>query len=84
VDLGCVYAHECTRTKLSKQLNKDFKYLCPVSGPSWIFPCDQADDGTHDSGRSYDQYCPVARALAVLGERWTLLVVRDLLMGPKR
>jgi DNA-binding HxlR family transcriptional regulator len=46
--------------------------------------CDQADDGTHDSGRSYDQYCPVARALAVLGERWTLLVVRDLLMGPKR
>jgi DNA-binding HxlR family transcriptional regulator len=34
--------------------------------------------------RSYDQYCPVARALDVLGERWTLLVVRDLLMGPKR
>jgi DNA-binding HxlR family transcriptional regulator len=36
------------------------------------------------SAKSYDQYCPVARALDVLGERWTLLVVRDLLMGPKR
>jgi DNA-binding HxlR family transcriptional regulator/putative sterol carrier protein len=28
--------------------------------------------------------CPVARALDVLGERWTLLVVRELLLGPKR
>jgi DNA-binding HxlR family transcriptional regulator len=34
--------------------------------------------------KSYEQYCPVARALDVLGERWTLLIVRDLLMGPKR
>ena len=36
------------------------------------------------SPKSYDEYCPVARALDVLGERWTLLIVRDLLMGPKR
>lgn len=34
--------------------------------------------------RSYQQYCGVARALDVLGERWTLLVVRDLLLGPRR
>ena len=34
--------------------------------------------------KSYDQYCPVARALDVLGERWTLLIVRDLAIGPKR
>src|ERR1700757_4657517 len=34
--------------------------------------------------RRYDNYCPVARSLDVLGERWTLLVVRDLLMGPRR
>jgi DNA-binding HxlR family transcriptional regulator len=34
--------------------------------------------------KSYDQYCPVACALDLLGERWTLLVVRELLMGPKR
>lgn len=29
-------------------------------------------------------YCAVARSLEVLGERWTLLVVRELLTGPKR
>ena len=34
--------------------------------------------------RSYDQYCTVARALDVVGERWTLLLVRELLTGPKR
>ncbi len=36
------------------------------------------------SSRSYDQYCGAARALDVVGERWALLVVRDLLLGPKR
>src|SRR3712207_3261653 len=36
------------------------------------------------SGRSYDQFCGLAKALDVLGERWTLLVVRELLLGPKR
>jgi DNA-binding HxlR family transcriptional regulator len=36
------------------------------------------------SRRSYQQYCGVARALDVLGERWTLLVIRDLLLGPRR
>lgn len=34
--------------------------------------------------KRYAQYCSVAYALDLLGERWTLLVVRDLLMGPKR
>lgn len=34
--------------------------------------------------RTYRQMCPVARALDVVGERWTLLVVRELLLGPKR
>src|SRR2546430_15889707 len=34
--------------------------------------------------RSYDDPCGVARALHVVGERWTLLVVRELLHGPKR
>lgn len=32
----------------------------------------------------YGQYCPISRALDVLGERWTLLVVRDLLVGTTR
>jgi DNA-binding HxlR family transcriptional regulator/putative sterol carrier protein len=34
--------------------------------------------------RSYDQLCPVARALDVVGERWAMLVVRELLFGPRR
>jgi DNA-binding HxlR family transcriptional regulator len=34
--------------------------------------------------RSYNQYCGVARALDLIGDRWALLVVRDLLLGPKR
>jgi DNA-binding HxlR family transcriptional regulator len=33
---------------------------------------------------SYDQFCAVARAAEVIGERWTLLIVRELLLGPKR
>jgi DNA-binding HxlR family transcriptional regulator len=36
------------------------------------------------SKRSYNQYCAMARALDTLGERWTLLVIRELLSGPKR
>lgn len=34
--------------------------------------------------RAYGQYCGFARALEVVGERWTLLIVRNLLVGPKR
>src|SRR5829696_3600118 len=34
--------------------------------------------------KSYQQYCPVARTLDIFGERWTFLVARELLMGPKR
>ncbi|MFF8726175.1 winged helix-turn-helix transcriptional regulator [Streptomyces sp. NPDC015171] len=34
--------------------------------------------------RSYDQYCSAARALDLVGDRWTLLIVRELLGGPRR
>lgn len=34
--------------------------------------------------RSYSDICPIARALDVVGERWALLVVRELLLGPQR
>jgi DNA-binding HxlR family transcriptional regulator/putative sterol carrier protein len=36
------------------------------------------------SKRSYGQYCGLAQALDLVGERWTLLIVRELLMGAKR
>lgn len=34
--------------------------------------------------REYGQYCGLARALELVGSRWTLLIVRELLTGPKR
>ena len=34
--------------------------------------------------KSYDQFCALAYALDVIGERWTLLIVRELLTGPHR
>jgi DNA-binding HxlR family transcriptional regulator len=34
--------------------------------------------------KSYRQYCGLARALDLVGERWTLLLVRELLLGPRR
>lgn len=36
------------------------------------------------SRRSYDHYCAISRALDAVGERWTLLIVRELLTGPCR
>jgi DNA-binding HxlR family transcriptional regulator len=34
--------------------------------------------------RAYGQFCGLARALEVVGERWAVLIVRDLLVGPRR
>lgn len=40
--------------------------------------------GAMATNRSYDDLCGVARGLDLVGERWALLVVRELLLGPKR
>jgi DNA-binding HxlR family transcriptional regulator len=40
--------------------------------------------GTRISGKMptpYDMSCPVARTLDIIGERWTMLIMRDLLLG---
>jgi DNA-binding HxlR family transcriptional regulator len=34
--------------------------------------------------RSYNQFCALAYALDIIGERWTLLIIRELLAGPRR
>lgn len=39
---------------------------------------------TTDGDTSYGQYCPISRAVEVLGERWSLLIVRDLVCGTTR
>ncbi|HEX5857925.1 MAG TPA: helix-turn-helix domain-containing protein [Microbacterium sp.] len=36
------------------------------------------------AARSYGQYCGVTNAVELVGERWALLIVRDLLVGPRR
>ncbi|MET0821358.1 MAG: helix-turn-helix domain-containing protein [Aeromicrobium sp.] len=36
------------------------------------------------AAREYGQYCGVTQALELVGERWALLIVRDLLVGPRR
>ncbi len=34
--------------------------------------------------RLYNQTCPIARTLDIIGDRWTMLIVRDLFMGERR
>src|SRR3954447_3776832 len=34
--------------------------------------------------KRYEQYCPMAHALDLVGDRWVLLIVRELMRGPKR
>src|SRR3954470_15891370 len=36
------------------------------------------------SGKSYEQYCTIATALDLVGDRWTLLVLRELSFGEQR
>lgn len=36
------------------------------------------------TGRTYGQFCGLARALELIGERWSVLVIRDLILSPKR
>jgi DNA-binding HxlR family transcriptional regulator len=36
------------------------------------------------NNRSYNQYCGIAYALDIVGDRWTLLIVRELIAGPRR
>jgi DNA-binding HxlR family transcriptional regulator len=36
------------------------------------------------TSRSYNQYCGLAYALDIVGERWTLLIIRELMAGPRR
>jgi len=36
------------------------------------------------AARDYGQYCGVTQALELVGERWAMLIVRDLLVGPRR
>ena len=39
---------------------------------------------SHTQERTYGQYCPIAAGLDVIGDRWTLLILRELSMGDRR
>lgn len=41
-------------------------------------------DDMSEASKGYGQYCPISRAVEVLGERWSILVVRDMLCGNRR
>lgn len=41
-------------------------------------------DEDEDAATGYGQYCPISRAVEVIGERWSFLVLRDLLVGATR
>ncbi|MGE0259710.1 MAG: winged helix-turn-helix transcriptional regulator [Alphaproteobacteria bacterium] len=34
--------------------------------------------------KTFGQYCPIAQAAEILNQRWTLLILRDLLYGARR
>ncbi len=62
--------------------------LAPVTFDqlAWSKPrlVDQGEGSIAATTRTYGDGCAIARALDVVGERWALLVVRELLLGPKR
>src|SRR5919106_4609381 len=47
-------------------------------------PCRRLERRKEAMPRSYEQHCSLALALDVVGDRWALLIVRDLLLGPRR
>jgi DNA-binding HxlR family transcriptional regulator len=60
-------------------------YNCQVNTAESSNDVKEADGSKMgEKKRSYGQHCTVARALDVVGERWTLLLVRELSTGPKR
>jgi DNA-binding HxlR family transcriptional regulator len=49
-------------------------WMIQVKGYAW----------TVTTPRGYQSFCPLGAALNVVGERWALLIVRDLMLGPRR
>lgn len=58
-------------------INSCERQLITASKQSWVMM-------ERMTSRTYGQYCGLARALEMVGERWALLIVRDLLVGPRR
>lgn len=63
-----------------RPLLSDFKRSIPVDKIVKLILC----FNQVTQKRSYNQACAIALALDVVGERWTLLVIRELVLGPRR
>lgn len=57
---------------------------CADGSQSWICTAGPAASYPAEVGSTYHQFCPVAKAMELLDERWTMLVVRELLSGSER
>jgi DNA-binding HxlR family transcriptional regulator len=51
---------------------------------SFVYLAVKRKTGMARAKTGYQHFCPAARALEVIGEKWSLLIVRDLLAGPRR
>lgn len=60
------------------------KYMKMKYGTSNIESSPRSCDCREVAKRGYRQYCATAQALDLVGERWTLLIVRELVVGPRR
>lgn len=57
-----------------------------VAGKRVKYKSCTSSTGLRDTGamRSYGQYCPLAKSAEILGDRWTILILRELIMGSHR
>jgi DNA-binding HxlR family transcriptional regulator len=58
--------------------------LCEANFPINLITSSLMEEVKPMPGRSYGQFCGLARTLDVVGDRWSLLIVRELLLGPMR
>src|SRR5687768_11038849 len=69
----------------SVAINNHVEVFCNRASADTLHrPPSRTEEPSVPTSRSYRDACGIARALAVLGERWALLIVRELLLGPQR
>jgi len=76
-------SNEMIHPRLSQKLANSL-YATTAFGHNLVHKMNYSREPERDFAMSkYGQYCPVAQALDILGERWTLLMIRDMLTGTR-
>lgn len=78
----CGYPHRSSKKAAGEASLASLQHTLARSKSDLVIRKD--DVYTRRVSRKYDQYCPIAHALGLVGERWSLLIVRDLVTGPLR